>query len=362
MAVDPVSENLTSKYKLGRDVLQSQGVGEGHPKEVRDDENDGTREHGTANLESEEPTESFQLSSMSLDALQADAPQRDPDVNEGAETQGSGRDVLLPQVGEDFPMEAVEDDGNEDQGTASHEFEEPTVSFQFSSMSLDAVQADAPQRDPEVHEGAETQGSGRDVLLPQVGEDFPMDADEDDGNEDQGTARHESEEPTASILSPSRIHNTLQTDAQQQSLEDEEDEADTVRSPSRSHGSQAGEWDKDDEMGVERSHHSQAEDLAEAESKKMDVDAITLASKSSTKNPRSNIPRVKLVLPQLPDTPSKNRLGKRKISRDPHPSARKKRKDEYNLSERPRLGSFYDPIDVDALQVSPKNLYLHACL
>ena len=65
MAVDPVSEGLSSYEKPGGDVREPQGVGEGRLKEVGVDKDGGSGWQDMDNPESEELTEFFQSSSRS---------------------------------------------------------------------------------------------------------------------------------------------------------------------------------------------------------------------------------------------------------------------------------------------------------
>ena len=74
----------------------------------------------------------------------------------------------------------------------------------------------------------------------------------------------------------------------------------------------------------------------------------------------SNPPRVTRTVPELRrDSPS----TKRKPTLDSPPRARKKAKEEEDLVKKPLPGSSVDvPIDVDNLQVSPRNICLRTCL
>lgn len=212
------------------------------------------------------------------------------------------------------------------------------------------------------------------LKVEEVGEESPKEVGVDEVHEDDGSGKQsmgnpESEEPTEVFQSSSR--------SEQQDMEvDKGSEA--AWSLSWSHDPQAedlyanhstmeGEkgaktvgsptwfrvWSTLNPQDLDSDHDMELEKGVEAESEEQDFEAITFPLKSSAKGRRSN-PR---------NTSSKNRPRKRKYSPDSLASAQKKRKEEDSLVKQPLLGSSIDdPIDVDNLFVSPKNLCPHACL
>ena len=248
----------------------------------------------------------------------------------------TGRVVLQSQgVGDGRPKKVSvdEDDRSVEQGMAIADSHEPTESSQSPSKSPDTPQTDPQQPDTEA---------------------------EDDGSGEKGTADPEHEEltepprsPTRSLRtgSPSKSHDPLPDEDYDMSEEtvvlssrdeDQSMESETVESPSKQNELTDEDYVMDDEV-AETVNTSRPRD-------------------TRLKSPprRSNPPRVTSFLPQR--TPSKIRLGKRKKSPDSLPSSPKKKKGEDNLVKQPLGSSIDDPIDVDDLQVSSKNLCSHFCL